>query len=223
MNYNVGLSLFRVFPITERTSFRFNRDTFNALNIHGYNNPSGTGGAERHSNDARIFVETRSCMWYERADLKGWPIAAVLEDFGRYAATWSDPETRELDRAETLFLTQDPDGMLVFEEGKETSSKPRLVEKPVEFCGVEDASARRTVLTRAVPQSFGNRIAGQELMLGPVNTFGDSDRSRHSEFLGARSEPPISWFDVRQRKWGLCSLPPSCVARTTNQSTHLLD
>ena len=38
-------------------------------------------------------------MWYERADLKGWPITGVLEHFQRYAATWSDPETRERYRA----------------------------------------------------------------------------------------------------------------------------
>ncbi len=34
-------------------------------------------------------------MWYERADLKGWPITGVLEDFTRYAGTWSDPETQQ--------------------------------------------------------------------------------------------------------------------------------
>ena len=38
-------------------------------------------------------------MWYERADLKAWPITGVLEDFQRYAATWSDLETRERYRA----------------------------------------------------------------------------------------------------------------------------
>ncbi|MGD0501055.1 MAG: beta-galactosidase, partial [Bryobacteraceae bacterium] len=38
-------------------------------------------------------------MWYERADLKGWPIACVLEDIQSYAPTWSDPETRERFRA----------------------------------------------------------------------------------------------------------------------------
>ncbi|HYW43195.1 MAG TPA: glycoside hydrolase family 2 TIM barrel-domain containing protein [Bryobacteraceae bacterium] len=38
-------------------------------------------------------------MWYERADLKGWPIVCVLEDIQSYAATWSDPETRERFRA----------------------------------------------------------------------------------------------------------------------------
>ena len=34
-------------------------------------------------------------MWYERADHKGWPITGVLEFFEPYAATWSDPKTRE--------------------------------------------------------------------------------------------------------------------------------
>ncbi|MGD0497896.1 MAG: beta-galactosidase [Bryobacteraceae bacterium] len=34
-------------------------------------------------------------IWYRRADLKGWPITGVLEYFQPYAATWSDPATRE--------------------------------------------------------------------------------------------------------------------------------
>ncbi|MGD0743575.1 MAG: beta-galactosidase [Verrucomicrobiota bacterium] len=38
-------------------------------------------------------------MWYERADLKGWPINCVLEEIQPYAATWSDPATREHFRA----------------------------------------------------------------------------------------------------------------------------
>lgn len=38
-------------------------------------------------------------MWYERADLKGWPITGVLEFFQPYAATWDDPKTRERYRA----------------------------------------------------------------------------------------------------------------------------
>jgi beta-galactosidase len=38
-------------------------------------------------------------MWYERADLKGWPLTGVLEYFRPYAATWRDPETRERFRA----------------------------------------------------------------------------------------------------------------------------
>lgn len=34
-------------------------------------------------------------IWYQRADLKGWPITGVLENFSRYADTWSDPQTQE--------------------------------------------------------------------------------------------------------------------------------
>ena len=37
-------------------------------------------------------------MWYERADLRGWPITGVFEFFQSYAATWSDPQTRERNR-----------------------------------------------------------------------------------------------------------------------------
>jgi hypothetical protein len=43
-NYNVDLSVFKVFPITERTTLRLNADAFNALNIQGYNNPNSTTG-----------------------------------------------------------------------------------------------------------------------------------------------------------------------------------
>ena len=43
-NYNVDLSLYKVFPITERVALRFNADAFNALNIQGYNNPNTTTG-----------------------------------------------------------------------------------------------------------------------------------------------------------------------------------
>jgi hypothetical protein len=46
MNYNIDLSLYKVFPITERTNLRFNVDDFNALNIQGYNNPNTTSGEE---------------------------------------------------------------------------------------------------------------------------------------------------------------------------------
>jgi len=44
INYSVDLSLFKVFPITEKTMLRFNVDAFNALNIQGYGNPNGTTG-----------------------------------------------------------------------------------------------------------------------------------------------------------------------------------
>jgi hypothetical protein len=43
-NYSVDLSIFKVFPITERASLRFNMDAFNALNVQGYNNPNVTDG-----------------------------------------------------------------------------------------------------------------------------------------------------------------------------------
>lgn len=47
MNYNVDLSLFKVFPITERVRLRVNVDAFNAFNIQGYRNPSGGDGTEK--------------------------------------------------------------------------------------------------------------------------------------------------------------------------------
>lgn len=46
INWTIDLSLFKVFPITETTNLRFNFDAFNALNMQGYNNPSGTDGTE---------------------------------------------------------------------------------------------------------------------------------------------------------------------------------
>jgi hypothetical protein len=44
-NYNVDLSVFKVFPITEKVNLRFNVDAFNALNIQGYINPSVSNGS----------------------------------------------------------------------------------------------------------------------------------------------------------------------------------
>jgi len=46
MNWTIDLSLFKVFPITEKVNLRFNMDAFNALNMQGYNNPSATDGTE---------------------------------------------------------------------------------------------------------------------------------------------------------------------------------
>ncbi|MGB6743542.1 MAG: carboxypeptidase-like regulatory domain-containing protein [Terracidiphilus sp.] len=43
-NYNVDLSVFKVFPISEKAALRFNADAFNALNIQGYTNPNTTTG-----------------------------------------------------------------------------------------------------------------------------------------------------------------------------------
>ena len=45
-NYNVDLSVFKVFPLTESTRLRFNMDAFNALNVQGFNNPSNSDGIE---------------------------------------------------------------------------------------------------------------------------------------------------------------------------------
>ena len=46
INYTVDLSLFKVFPITERTNLRFNMDAFNAFNVQGYTNPNTTDGIQ---------------------------------------------------------------------------------------------------------------------------------------------------------------------------------
>lgn len=47
-----------------------------------------------NSNTARGLPDNYR-MWYERADRKGWPINGVLVEIQRYAATWSNPATRE--------------------------------------------------------------------------------------------------------------------------------
>ena len=47
MNWTVDLSIFKVFPITEKSNLRFNVDAFNALNVQGFNNPNGTDGVEQ--------------------------------------------------------------------------------------------------------------------------------------------------------------------------------
>ncbi|HEX4030339.1 MAG TPA: carboxypeptidase-like regulatory domain-containing protein [Terracidiphilus sp.] len=47
INWTADLSLFKVFPITERTNLRFNVDAFNAFNVQGFTNPSGTDGTEQ--------------------------------------------------------------------------------------------------------------------------------------------------------------------------------
>lgn len=46
INWTADLSLFKVFPITERVNFRVNLDAFNVFNVQGYNNPSTTDGTE---------------------------------------------------------------------------------------------------------------------------------------------------------------------------------
>lgn len=45
MNWSADASLFKLFPITERVSFRFNVDAFNVFNHQGFQNP-GTNGIE---------------------------------------------------------------------------------------------------------------------------------------------------------------------------------
>lgn len=47
MFWTADVSLFKVFPITERTNLRFNVDAFNAFNVQGYNNPSASDGTEQ--------------------------------------------------------------------------------------------------------------------------------------------------------------------------------
>lgn len=72
---------------------------------------------------------------------------------------------REALGAKALFLTHGPRGALVVEDGKETWSKPRPVEKPVDICGAGDSFAAGTALTLAVTRdpveaaSFGNIVA----------------------------------------------------------------
>jgi rfaE bifunctional protein kinase chain/domain len=77
---------------------------------------------------------------------------------------------REAVGAKALFLTQGPKGALVYEEGKETWSKPRPVEKPVDICGAGDSFAAGTALTMVVTHdpvesaSFGNIVASITVM-----------------------------------------------------------
>lgn len=47
MNWSADMSLFKVFPITERAKLRFNMDAFNAFNVQGYTNPSSSSGIEK--------------------------------------------------------------------------------------------------------------------------------------------------------------------------------
>jgi Carboxypeptidase regulatory-like domain len=46
MVWSADASLFKVFPITERTNLRFNLDAFNVFNVQGLTNPSGSDGTE---------------------------------------------------------------------------------------------------------------------------------------------------------------------------------
>lgn len=49
INYQVDLSVFKVFPITEHTNLRFNMDAFNALNVQGTPNPNTTDGTIQYA------------------------------------------------------------------------------------------------------------------------------------------------------------------------------
>lgn len=42
-NFVVDLSVFKVFPITEKWNLRVNMDVFNALNVQGWTNPATSG------------------------------------------------------------------------------------------------------------------------------------------------------------------------------------
>jgi rfaE bifunctional protein kinase chain/domain len=92
--------------------------------------------------------------------------AACRELFGRVDfARW-----REWLGAKALFVTHGPRGALVIEEGKETWSKARPVEKPVDICGAGDSFAAGTALALAltgdhvVAASFGNLVASITVM-----------------------------------------------------------
>lgn len=45
-NWTADASLFKVFPITERTNLRFNMDAFNLFNVQGEGNPNATDGTQ---------------------------------------------------------------------------------------------------------------------------------------------------------------------------------
>jgi len=86
---------------------------------------------------------------------------------------FGDPDFKQLREAlvaPVLFLTHGPKGALVYEEGKETWSKPRPVENPVDICGAGDSFAAGTALTMAVTHdpveaaSFGNIVASITVM-----------------------------------------------------------
>jgi hypothetical protein len=47
-NWDSDMSLYKVFPVTERVNVRFNLDVFNVFNHQGFNNPSGTDGTETY-------------------------------------------------------------------------------------------------------------------------------------------------------------------------------
>ncbi len=93
-------------------------------------------------------------------------VAACLELFGIV----DFKRLRESLAAPALFVTHGPKGALVIEEGRETWSKPRPVEKPVDICGAGDSLAAGTALALAVTHnaveaaSFGNIVASITVM-----------------------------------------------------------
>lgn len=46
INWTADLSLFKVFPIRNKTDLRFNMDAFNVFNVQGFNNPDTTTGIQ---------------------------------------------------------------------------------------------------------------------------------------------------------------------------------
>ena len=67
-NWNADVSIFKVFPITERVNLRINMDAFNAFNVQGYNNPGsdgveqvqpGVGVASSHNTPRQIQLTMR--------------------------------------------------------------------------------------------------------------------------------------------------------------------
>ena len=77
---------------------------------------------------------------------------------------------RETLASKGAFCDAWPQGRAGLEEGKETWSKPRPVEKPVDICGAGDSFAAGTALTMAVTHdpveaaSFGNIVASITVM-----------------------------------------------------------
>ncbi|HXX24472.1 MAG TPA: PfkB family carbohydrate kinase, partial [Terriglobia bacterium] len=77
---------------------------------------------------------------------------------------------RERLHTRAVIVTHGPQGALVIEEGKETWTKARPVEKPVDICGAGDSFAAATALTMAVTHDpviaagFGNLAASITIM-----------------------------------------------------------
>lgn len=91
---------------------------------------------------------------------------ACRELFGRVDYS----RLREHLQAKILLVTHGPRGALVVEEGKETWSKARPIEKPVDICGAGDSFAAGAALAMAVTRDpvfaagFGNLVASITVM-----------------------------------------------------------